>query len=58
MILKIVNIFFVDKIEQDTIVRLYLHLACMCDRINSKEALLEPEWSEDIRKIEKKNIFY
>ena len=53
MILKIVNIFFVDKIEQDTIVRLYLHLACMCDRINSKEALLEPEWSEDIRKNRK-----
>ena len=53
MILKIVNTFFVDKIEQDAIVRLYLHLACMCDRINCKETLVEPEWAENIRKNRK-----
>lgn len=49
IISKIVSIFFVDKIEQDTIVRLYLHLACMCDRVHLNEALVEPDWAENIK---------
>lgn len=53
---KIADYFFKQQISQDTIVRLYLHLACMFDRIYSNEALKEPEWSFDLKKSRQKEF--
>ncbi|EIW21904.1 sigma 54-interacting transcriptional regulator [Pelosinus fermentans] len=46
---KIEHYFFNRKISQDAIVRIYLHAACMFDRIHAGEALQPPDWSEQIK---------
>lgn len=47
---KIAMYFFPAGIEQDAVIRIYLHAACMFDRVNVNEALLEPEWGESLQK--------
>jgi len=47
---KIENYFFKGEISQDAIVRIYLHAACMFDRIHAGEALQPPDWSEQIKR--------
>lgn len=37
-------------LPKDALVRIYLHAACMFDRINEGEALHVPEWSDQIQK--------
>ncbi len=51
---QIVQNFFNGHIEQDSIVRLYLHLACMFDRVNSHQELKEPDWAELLKKSRQK----
>ncbi len=46
---KIADYFFSQQITQDSIVRLYLHLACMFDRINLNQALKEPDWGMKLK---------
>ncbi|WP_196601285.1 sigma 54-interacting transcriptional regulator [Pectinatus frisingensis] len=46
---KIAVHFFEHQIAQDSIVRLYLHLACMFDRINCNESLKEPDWGKELK---------
>lgn len=46
---KISSYFFSGQISQDAIVRIYLHAACMFDRIHAGEALQPPDWSEQIK---------
>ncbi|WP_196604069.1 sigma-54-dependent transcriptional regulator [Pectinatus haikarae] len=53
---KIAAHFFVQQIAQDSIVRIYLHLACMFDRVNSNQALKEPDWGAEL-KISRQNDF-
>lgn len=53
---KIKHYFFNGQISQDAIVRIYLHSACMFDRIHAGEALQTPDWSEKI-KIERQAEF-
>ncbi|EGO63087.1 sigma 54-interacting transcriptional regulator [Acetonema longum] len=40
---------FEGHLSKDTVVRIYLHAACMFDRINAGDALLPPEWGEQIQ---------
>lgn len=47
---RIADSFFEGSMEPDGIIRTYLHAACMFDRIHTKEALLEPQWSFQIQK--------
>lgn len=44
LIEKLSTSFYGGKMEQDEVVRIYLHAACMFDRIHAKEALREPDW--------------
>ncbi len=46
---KISGAFFQGAMEQDVIIRTYLHAACMFDRAYAQEALLEPQWSREIQ---------
>lgn len=46
---KIEMYFYHGKISQDAIVRIFLHAACMFDRIHAGESLQTPEWSEKIQ---------
>lgn len=41
--------FFDGAMEEDCVVRTYLHAACMFDRIHAQEALREPAWSLKIQ---------
>ncbi len=41
--------FFAGVMEEDCVVRTYLHAACMFDRVHAKEALQEPVWSLKIQ---------
>ena len=41
--------FFAGEFAVDSVVRTYLHTACMLDRIAAGEALKEPDWGKKIR---------
>lgn len=56
LVKKIENYFFKGQISQDAIVRIYLHSACMFDRIHAGETLQTPDWSGKI-KIERQAEF-
>lgn len=53
---KISQGFFDGMITQDATIRIYLHAACMFDRIHANQALQTPDWSEQIQ-IERQNEF-
>ncbi len=55
---KIAEYFFTEPIEQDAVIRIYLHAACMFDRVHMNEALLEPEWAEKLQKERKEDFSY
>ncbi len=48
--------FFAGEMEEDCVVRIYLHAACMFDRIYTKEALQEPPWSLKIQQEREKDF--
>jgi transcriptional regulatory protein LevR len=48
--------FFAGKMEEDYVIRIYLHAACMFDRIHAKEALQEPQWSLKIQQEREKDF--
>ncbi|MBU2703782.1 transcriptional regulator with AAA-type ATPase domain/transcriptional regulatory protein LevR [Sporomusaceae bacterium BoRhaA] len=48
--------FFAGEMEEDCVVRTYLHAACMFDRIHAKEALQEPQWSLKIQQEREKDF--
>ncbi|WP_054260713.1 sigma 54-interacting transcriptional regulator [Propionispora sp. 2/2-37] len=46
---RVSDYFFKGQISQDAVVRIYLHAACMFDRIHAGEALQSPAWSSQIQ---------
>ncbi|SEJ29662.1 Transcriptional regulator containing an AAA-type ATPase domain and a DNA-binding domain [Propionispira arboris] len=48
--------FFMGVMEQDGIIRTYLHAACMFDRIHAGEALQDPDWSGKIQRERAKDF--
>ena len=55
---KIAAYFFRETIEQDAVIRIYLHAACMFDRVHVKESLLEPAWADSLRKERPEDFSY
>lgn len=55
---KIAEYFFDEAITQDAMIRIYLHAACMFDRVHSKQALQTPDWSQQIQKERQDEFLY
>jgi len=53
---RIAECFFQGTLEEDGVVRTYLHTACMLDRICAGEALLEPQWGKALRQERAKDF--